>query len=56
VFFKKKKSSLAKLFLFAFLGFRCMTGSVMSPREIEDLMNLMHGTEVVETEKKDGDH
>jgi hypothetical protein len=51
----KKKNWLAKLFLFAVLGLGSMTGPVMTQQQVEDLMNLMHRTEVMETVKKEGE-
>ena len=43
---------LAKLLLFSVLEIGALTGVPMSPRQIEELMNLMHRTAVVQVDKK----
>jgi hypothetical protein len=44
---------LAKLLLFSVLEIGALVGVPMSPQKIEELMNVMHRTAVVQVDKKD---
>jgi len=46
------RRKLARLLLFAVLEIGVALGVPMSPREIEDLLNLMNRTEIVLTQEK----
>jgi hypothetical protein len=48
------RKRLAKILLFAVLEVGALVGVPMSPRQIEELLNLMNRTEIHETIKHDG--
>ena len=47
------RKSLGKLLLFGLLEFAALAGVAMTQEQIEELMNLMHRTKVVQVVKKD---
>jgi hypothetical protein len=48
------RKRVAKILLFAVLEVGALVGVPMSPRQIEELLNLMNRTEIHETIKHDG--
>ena len=49
------RKRLAKILLFAVLEVGALVGVPMSPRQIEELLNLMNRTEIVQTVKRESD-
>ena len=49
------RKRLAKILLFAVLEVGVLVGVPMSPRQIEELLNLMNRTEIHQTIRHDGE-